>query len=160
MPLYWQAFLFSVSRNATGFDQDDTADLHAESAFDYHLLEKLEAACVQTNNGEHAPSRSSHQRGPSIRPGSRYLAAQHLLKRTSLLSLREVTPAAPAGPGPSAAPRAGCARNLKTAPRHRDACRRTPLFRVNCADAVAVATLPHAFSDCASHGGHADTPRP
>ena len=39
----------------------------------------------------------------------------------------------------------------KTAPRH--ACHtcshRTPLIRVNCADAAAVAALLHAFSDCA-----------
>ena len=35
-----QAFLFSRSRNATGFDQDDAAGLAAERALDYHLLEK------------------------------------------------------------------------------------------------------------------------
>ena len=35
----------------------------------------------------------------------------------------------------------GCAR--KSAPRH--ACRRTPLIRVKCADAAAVAALPHLF---------------
>ena len=31
-----QLFLFSLSRNATGFDQDDAAGLDAEHAFDYH----------------------------------------------------------------------------------------------------------------------------
>ena len=66
-----QAFL---SRNATGFGQDDTAGL---DAFDYHLLEKsmlLEAtACLQTI----APSKCNHPRGPSIpTPGNRPAPAQ------------------------------------------------------------------------------------
>ena len=63
-----QAFLFLLSKNATGFDHDDAAGLAAERAFDYHLLEKcmlLEAAaCVQMN----APSRNSYPRCPSIPP--------------------------------------------------------------------------------------------
>ena len=35
-----QAFLFSLSRSATRFDQDDAADFAAERVFDNHLLEK------------------------------------------------------------------------------------------------------------------------
>ena len=129
-----QDFLFSISRNATRFDQDDAAGLDAERAFDYHLLEKrmlLEAAvCAQTN----ALSRSSHPRSPSIPPA---------WKPRGICSSGRACHPHTCFAHPSAAP--GCAR--KTTPRH--CCCRTPLIRVNCADAAAVATLPHAYSDCA-----------
>ena len=48
-----KALIFSLSRNTTGFDQDDAAGLAAERAFDDHLLEKRmlldAAACAPTS---------------------------------------------------------------------------------------------------------------
>ena len=84
----------------------------------------------QTN----APSRSCYPRGPSIPPAWKS-------RGTCSSGWAFLIPAAPT---PQRRP-AGCAR--KTAPRH--ACRRTPLIQVNCADAAAVAALPHTCSDCA-----------
>ena len=130
-----QDFLFSLSRNATGCDpgQDDAAGLDAERAFYYPLLGKrmlLEvAACVQTN----AASRRSHPRGlPARKP------------RCTCSSGRACQPHA-------------CCAYPSTAPRH--AWRWTPLIRVNCADATAVAALPHACSDCACLPVMPDKPR-
>ena len=60
-------------------------------------------------------------------------AEQHLLKWSSLPSSRLLRL-------PLSSARA-------TAPRH--ACRKSPLIRVDCADAVVVVALPHACSDCA-----------
>ena len=55
-----QAFLFSLSRNATRLNQDDVADLAAESAFDYDPLEKRmllgAAACECTLQMQHTCS--------------------------------------------------------------------------------------------------------
>ena len=103
--------------------------LSASSAVPVRPRQQNSLSC-QTN----APSRSCYPRGPSIPPAWNEVA-RYLLKR---LGLPHTCCA-----HPSAAP--GCAR--KTAPRH--ACRRTPLIRVNCADAAAVAALPHTCSDCA-----------
>ena len=113
-----------LSSNATGFDQDDAAGLAAERAFDCHLLEKgmlLEAAACEC----------TLQMQPSTRPV--YLRACRPRS-----SCRRV-------PAPQRVCKfAGCAR--KAAPRH--ACRRTPLLRVSCADAAAVAAPSHACLDC------------
>ena len=77
-----QAFLFSLSKNATGFNQDDTAGL---DAFDFRLVEKrtlLEAA---------ACNRRMHPRDAAIRAACRsprLEAAQHRLKQSSMSSSR------------------------------------------------------------------------
>ena len=86
------------------------------------------------------PSRCSHPRGPSIpAPAGRAAPAQAV--ESAILT--------PAVPAPQRRQKsAGCAR--KAAPRRAArACRRTPLFRVNSADAAVVAALPPACSDCA-----------
>ena len=73
-----------------------------------------------------------HQRGPSIpRPGSRAAPAQAV--EPAILT--------PAAPNPQQRP--------AVPERQLPDCRRTPLIRVNCADATAVVALPHACSDCA-----------
>ena len=76
----------SLSRNATGFDQDNAAGLAAECASDYHLLETrllFEAdACECTLQMQ--PSVQDR----AARLSLRLQAAQHLLKRSSLPSSR------------------------------------------------------------------------
>ena len=128
-----QAFLFSLSRNATRFDHDEAAGLDAERAFEYHLLERrmsLEAACVQTN----APSRCSNQRGPSI--------PQRLDPHSTCSSGRACHPHAC-----SACPQRLCPKD-SSPPRLRSSESTVPTPRRRGGSAAA-GGLPHACSDCA-----------
>ena len=78
-----QTFPIFLSRNATGFDQDDAAGLDAERAFDYHLLEQrmlLEAADAYRRMLPPGSIRAA-------RLSQRLETAEHLLKRSSLPSL-------------------------------------------------------------------------
>ena len=103
-----QAFFFSLSRNATGVDQDDAV---GPDAFDYRLLEKrtfLEAAACFRRT----PSRCSHPCGPSFPAlGSIAPSAQAVEPSSCLLSLP-----------------LSCAQLCQKAAT-RCACRRTPLLR-------------------------------
>ena len=127
------AFLFPLSRNAAGLDQEDAAGLAAEHAFDNHLLEKrtvLEAAaaCAEVTVDR---CNLQMQLSPFSRLSPRVEAAQRLLQRSSGLpsSLASESSRLRCLPLSSA----WRCRNGRSTPRRR----RIPVLRVTRADSAA-----------------------
>ena len=125
-----QAFLFSLSKNATGFNQDDTAGL---DAFDFHLVEKPRRTLLEAA----ACNRRMQPRDAAIRAACRSprLEAAHW-RAASAQAVEHVvlTPAVPASQWRLAVPKG-------------HSCQRIPLLsllRVKRADSAAAAVLPHA----------------